>query len=111
MNQNADEKNEINSIIDYALNESGIRRKLLWEELRCSLLKTARTTVSNFKSIPGINWVAMLAEKPLESAVYRAEWRKDTYKNKWSVQLRQIMRNKLNQQYHRRVRCSTAPYK
>lgn len=102
MNQNADEKNEINSIIDYALNESGIRRKLLWEELRCSLLKTARTTVSNFKSIPGINWIAMLAEKPLESAVYRAEWRKDTYKNKWSVQLRQIMRDKLNQQYNSR---------
>ena len=102
MNQNADEKNEINSIIDYALNESGIRRKLLWEELRCSFLKTARTTVSNFKSIPGINWVAMLAEKPLEAAVYRAEWRKDTTKQKWAIQLRQIMRDKLNQQYNSR---------
>lgn len=90
------------SLVEEALSRTGIKRKLLWEETRCRLLKVVDTTVKNFKAVPVVNWVATLVEKPIESAVNRAEWRKDTRKNQWGLCIKNEVRKILNEKYRDR---------
>ena len=84
------------------LEKTGIKRKLLWEETRCRLLKVLSTAVANFKSVPVVNWAAALVEKPIETWVNRAEWRKDTRKNQWRLNITNEVRNILNEEYKKR---------
>ncbi len=81
------------------LARTGIKRKLLWEETRCSLLGALNTMVNSFKAVPGVNWVATLVEKPLVTAVKRAECRKNTRKGEWRLAITNEVRNILNEEY------------
>ena len=97
-----EEIDEAQSLVNEALSRTGIKRKLLWEETRCSFLKIVNTAVKNFKPVPVVSWVATLIEKPIEAAVNRAEWRKDTRKNQWGLAVKNEVRKILNEKYRDR---------
>ena len=90
------------NLVSEVLERTGIKRKLLWEEMRCRLLTDLRTAVANFKSVPVVNWAAALVDKPLESWVNNAECRKDTKKSQWQLNITSEVRNMLNEEYKKR---------
>lgn len=89
-------------LVNEVLARTGIKKKLLWEETRCRLIRVLGTAVNNFKAIPGVNVVATLVEKPIEAWTNRAEWRKDTKKNQWRLNITNEVRNILNEEYQNR---------
>ena len=104
----ADEKvcspEEMKSVKKFAaevLASTGIKRKLILEETRCRLLRDARTLVNNLKVVSG-GVIALIAERPLDAIINRAEWRKDTRKNKWKLGIINEVRKRLNKKFEER---------
>ena len=94
--------NEVNSLVNYTLKTSGIKKKLLWEEIKCSLAKILSTTVKNIKPIPVLNIVAMIAEPSTDKLLLNCEIAKDTKKSKWGENLKKIIKDKLIKEYGKR---------
>ena len=53
------------TLVAEVLKRTGIKKKLLREEIGCRILNAVYTLVNNIKSVPVVNWVATLVEKPL----------------------------------------------
>lgn len=90
------------TLVAEVLKRTGIKKKLLREEIGCRILNAVYTLVNNIKSVPVVNWVATLVEKPLGVFVNKAEWRKDTRKNQWRLAITNEVRNMLNNEYKER---------
>ena len=90
---------DVDQLVDYTLKTSGIKQKLIWEEVKCSVAAVVTSAVKNFKVIPGINIVTMLAEAPVEAWQKKMETEKDAKKAKWRENLEKIIKNKLTEQY------------
>ena len=90
---------DVDQLVDYTLKTSGIKQKLIWEEVKCSVAAVVTAAVKNFKVIPGVNVVAMLAEAPIEAWQKKLENKKDTKKAKWRENLEKIIKEKLTEQY------------
>ena len=93
---------EVEEIIAEAVKKTGLKKKIIWEELRTSLFGVLDTVVKSVKAVPAIGYLAVLAEKPVEALAKSAENRKYARKDGWAIEIQKEIRSELNKRYIQR---------
>ncbi len=93
---------EVEEIIAEAVKKTGLKKKIIWEELRTSLFGVLDTVVKSVKAVPAVGYIAVLAEKPIEALAKSAENRKDARKDGWAIEIQKEIRSELNKRYIQR---------
>ena len=83
---------EVEEIIAEAVKKTGLKKKIIWEELRTSLFGVLDTVVKSVKAVPAVGYIAVLAEKPIEALAKSAENRKDARKDGWALEIQKEIR-------------------
>ena len=93
---------EVEEIIAEAVKKTGLKKKIIWEELRTSLFGVLDTVVKSVKAVPAVGYIAVLAEKPIEALAKSAENRKDARKDGWAIEIQKEIRSEINKRYIQR---------